>query len=183
MRSADRLYCARRVRPSTFRYWRMQVRRTGTESRCHAKHEQPSQPLRLSFSGSEGLLFCRDEVCQITVYLAGGPRLKVRTSNAARQGTVDARGVDPSGRYRLRCVVESPWRPARVPAGTPPTMIVRLVADIQNRLFWGVGTGRASECCVSLCGIEPGIPRWAAMCRLSSACRALSLCVAADRSS
>jgi hypothetical protein len=24
------------------------------------------------------------------VYLAGGPRLKMRTSNAARQGTVDA---------------------------------------------------------------------------------------------
>ena len=35
---------------------------------------------------------------------------------AARQGIVDARGVGPSGRYRLRCVVESPWQPARVPA-------------------------------------------------------------------
>ena len=31
-------------------------------------------------------------------------------------------------------------------------MIVRLVADIQNRLFWRVGTGRASECCVSSAG-------------------------------
>jgi hypothetical protein len=30
------------------------------------------------------------------------------------------------------------------PIGTPPTMIVRLVADIQNGLFWRVGTGRAS---------------------------------------
>jgi hypothetical protein len=27
--------------------------------------------------------------------------------------------------------------------GTPRTMTVRLVADIQNRLFWRVGTGRA----------------------------------------
>jgi hypothetical protein len=35
---------------------------------------------------------------------------------AARQGTVDACGVGPSGRYRLRCVAASPWQPARVPA-------------------------------------------------------------------
>ena len=27
-------------------------------------------------------------------------------------------------------------------------MTVRLVADIQSRLFWRVGTDRASECCV-----------------------------------
>ena len=47
------------------------------------------------------------------------------------------------------------------PFDTPPTMIVRLVADIQNRLFWRVGTGRASECCVP-CGMEPGVTRWAA---------------------
>ena len=59
-------------------------------------------------------------------------------------------------------------------------MIVRLVADIQNRLFWRVGTGRASECCVPCTGLEPGIPRWAAMCWLNSACRALILCVAVD---
>ena len=32
----------------------------------------------------------------------------------------------------------------------------------------------------SLCGMEPGIPRWAAMCRMSSACRTLILCVAAE---
>jgi hypothetical protein len=44
-------------------------------------------------------------------------RLKMRTFNAARQGTVDARGVGPSDRYRLRCVVEPPWRP--VAAGWP----------------------------------------------------------------
>jgi hypothetical protein len=36
------------------------------------------------------------------------------------------------------------------PFGMPRTMTVRLVADIQNRLFWRVGTGRASECCVPL---------------------------------
>jgi len=29
------------------------------------------------------------------------------------------------------------------PFGTPLTMIVRLVAGIQNRLFWRVGSGRA----------------------------------------
>jgi hypothetical protein len=45
---------------------------------------------------------------------------------------------------------------------TQPTMIVRLVANMQNRLFWRVGTGRASECCVPPAGMEPGIPRWAA---------------------
>jgi len=31
-------------------------------------------------------------------------------------------------------------------------MIVRLVADIQNRLFWRVGTGRASEFCIPSAG-------------------------------
>jgi hypothetical protein len=31
-------------------------------------------------------------------------------------------------------------------------MTVRLVADIQNRLFWRVGTSRASECCVPSAG-------------------------------
>ncbi len=30
----------------------------------------------------------------------------------------------------------------------PRTMTVRLVTDIQNRLFWRAGTGRASECWV-----------------------------------
>ena len=29
---------------------------------------------------------------------------------------MDPRGVGPSGRYRLRCVVASLWQPARVPA-------------------------------------------------------------------
>ena len=38
------------------------------------------------------------------------------------------------------------------PFGTPRTMAVRLVADIQNRLFWRVGTGRASQCCVPSAG-------------------------------
>ena len=38
------------------------------------------------------------------------------------------------------------------PFGTPRTMTVRLVADIQNRLFWRVGTGLASECCVPSAG-------------------------------
>jgi len=31
-------------------------------------------------------------------------------------------------------------------------MTVRLVADIQNRLFWRVCTGRASECCIPSAG-------------------------------
>ena len=38
------------------------------------------------------------------------------------------------------------------------TMTVWLVADIQNRLFWRVGTGRASECCVPSAGWSPGNP-------------------------
>jgi hypothetical protein len=59
-------------------------------------------------------------------------------------------------------------------------MTVRLVADVQNRLFWRVGTGRASGCWVPSAGMEPGVPRWTAMCRLSGACRVLGLCVAAD---
>ena len=47
-----------------------------------------------------------------------GTRVRLEDANvrATRQGTVDARGVGPSGRYRLRCVVTSPWQPARVPA-------------------------------------------------------------------
>jgi len=60
-------------------------------------------------------------------------------------------------------------------------MIVRLVADIQNRLFW-----RGSALVGLLSAAFPlrdgaRCPRWAAMCRLSSACTALILCVAADR--
>ena len=39
---------------------------------------------------------------------------------------------------------------ARTRFGTPRTMTVRLVAGVQDRLFWRVGTGRASECCVPL---------------------------------
>jgi hypothetical protein len=35
-----------------------------------------------------------------------------------------------------KCVREPPF-------GTPLTMTVRLVAGIQNRLFWRVGSGRA----------------------------------------
>jgi len=31
-------------------------------------------------------------------------------------------------------------------------MTVRLVTDIQNRLFWRVGTGRGPECCVAPAG-------------------------------
>lgn len=69
----------------------------------------------------------------------------------------------------------------RYPPPPPPTMSVRLVADIQNRLFWRVGTGRASECCVPSAGWSQASRDWAAMYRLSSACRALILCVAADR--
>ena len=41
-------------------------------------------------------------------------------------------------------------------------MAVRLVADIQNRLFWCARTGRGSECCIPY-GMEPGIPRWVAI--------------------
>jgi hypothetical protein len=61
------------------------------------------------------ILICRDEVCRSPCTCQAGP-LEDANVRAARQGTVDARGVGPSGRYRLRCVVASPWQPARVPA-------------------------------------------------------------------
>ena len=46
--------------------------------------------------------------------------------------------------YVTLCIRPSS-RPAEKypPFGTLPTMIIRLVADIQNRLFWWVGIGRA----------------------------------------
>ena len=47
---------------------------------------------------------------------------------------------------------------AEPPFGTPRTMIVQLVADIQNRLFWRVGTGRAFECCVPSAGWSQASP-------------------------
>jgi hypothetical protein len=47
---------------------------------------------------------------------------------------------------------QNPLWACQEPFGTPRTMILRLVADIQNRLFWRVGTGRASECCVPSAG-------------------------------
>ncbi len=47
-----------------------------------------------------------------------GRRAPLEDANvrAARQAIVYARDVGPSGRYRLRCVVELPWQSARVPA-------------------------------------------------------------------
>ena len=65
----------------------------------------------------------------------------------------------------------------------PRAMTVRLVTDIQNRLFWRIwriGTGRAPERCIPLCGMESGIPGRAAIGRLSSACRASSSRVDVD---
>jgi len=63
-------------------------------------------------------------------------------TNLARQapGTAD---VPPAGSQVTYCHPPAIPDP---PFGTPRTMTVRLVADIQNRLFWLVGTGRASEC-------------------------------------
>src|SRR5712691_12775660 len=57
-------------------------------------------------------------VCGMSDHRVPGGRAPLEDSNvrAARQGTVDARGVGPSGRYRLRCVVAPLWQPARVPA-------------------------------------------------------------------
>jgi hypothetical protein len=47
-----------------------------------------------------------------------GTRAPLEDANAraTRQRAMDARGLGPSGQYRLRCVVTSPWQPARVPA-------------------------------------------------------------------
>jgi hypothetical protein len=50
---------------------------------------------------------------------------------------------------RPQSVIGSPVVAARDPPfSTLRTMIVRLVVDIQNRLFWPVGTGLASQWCV-----------------------------------
>ena len=60
-------------------------------------------------------------------------------------------------------------------------MTFRLVADIQNRPFWRVGTGSASECCVPAAGWSQASRDGQRCAGLSIACRALSLCVAADK--
>jgi len=51
-----------------------------------------------------------DEVCRITVCLVGGARYEDGNVRAAREGTVDARGVGPSGGYRSQYAVESPGK-------------------------------------------------------------------------
>src|SRR5271169_901576 len=60
-----------------------------------------------------------------------GRRAPLEDANvrAAGQGTVDASGVGPSGRYRLRCVVASSSQPARVPA-----VLASAVVDDDPRL-------------------------------------------------
>ena len=54
--------------------------------------------------------------------------VRVPLVRTARQGTVDARAVGPSGRYRSRCVVASPRQPARVPAVIAATWSPRRLA-------------------------------------------------------
>jgi hypothetical protein len=49
------------------------------------------------------------------------------------------------------------WRTISEIGAANPTVVANpfvmgLVADIQSRLFWRVGTGRASECCVPSAG-------------------------------
>ena len=65
------------------------------------------------------------------------------------------------------------------PFGTPPTMTVRLVADIQNRLLWRVGTGRASECCVPSADGARHPEMGSDVPAEQRPCRALIRCVAA----
>ena len=64
---------------------------------------------------------------------------------------------------------------------SPRTMTVRLVADIQNRLFWRIGIGRASECCVPLCGPGARHPEIGSDVRAEQRLQGLSLGVAPDR--
>ena len=88
---------------------------------------------------------------------------------AARQGTVDARGVGPSGRYRLRCVVASPWQPARVPAvryaadedclaGCGHTEPAVLARRRRHRLLRELGPGR--EAIAGACRLTCTPPGW-----------------------
>jgi hypothetical protein len=93
----------------------------------------------------------------IVELMAGGTLLLGRETSlqAARQGIADARGICESAPDADHDAWSSRrGEPARVTAqfGTPRTMTVRLVADIQNRLVWRVGTGRASERCVPSAG-------------------------------
>ena len=66
----------------------------------------------------------RYEVRRITV---SGRRIRYGDASvrAARQGIVGARGLDPSGGYGSRYVVESLGRSARVPARLSPTLLLR----------------------------------------------------------
>ena len=80
--------------------------------------------------------------------MAGGTLLRGREPSlqAARQGIADAPGICESAPDADHDAWSSRrGEPARVTAADDA---VRLAADIQNRLFWRVGTGRASECCV-----------------------------------
>ena len=64
----------------------------------------------------------------------GGP---VTSATAMSQGKPSTR----SGPQPETDVADNPR--AQPPFGTPLTMTVRLVAGIQNRLFWRIGSGRA----------------------------------------
>jgi hypothetical protein len=64
--------------------------------------------------------------------------------------------------------------------GMPKTMIVPLVADTQNRLFWRDWQLAGLMSAVFLCGKESGIPGQAATGRVSIASRASSPCVGLD---
>jgi hypothetical protein len=61
-------------------------------------------------------------------------------------------------------------------------MTVRLIADIQNRLFWRVGTGRASEHCVPS-ALWGKASEMGSDVSASGPFKALILCFAADRGS
>ena len=80
---------------------------------------------------------------------AGIPRLtagRVRPGRAGHQPlpATACRGRAQPRRSRFALPAE-PGQAKYPPFGTPMTTIVRLAADIQNRLFWRVSTGRASE--------------------------------------
>ncbi len=94
-------------------------------------------------------LACRDEVCRITVCLACGSRSSEPRDRASWTLAPSVHQADiDHGTWSSRRGDQH----AYPPFGTPRTMTVRLVADIQNRLFWRVGSGRASECCIHSAG-------------------------------
>ena len=173
------------LRPQPAGRARSEHRGSGARSSPSARAARPCARIPRAAPG-RGRTLARD-------HLAG--RTPGRRPGRAGHGRSRGCGPGPPGRSTIRphrtttppCSItlsdtEGPKRTHAVPPfGTPPTMIAQRVADMQNRRS-GVGTvGFLSA--AFLLRTMPRFSRWEAkrrLRRLSSACRALSPCVASD---